>query len=177
MSLPVITTPAAPNSLWTEDEIAIVKALYGTMRVSDVAEHLPGRSRRAINRMGRQVGATRKNRRNQAQQWLTPERLERLRDISAACEGVKRRIAAELSISRAALYNWEQEHPEIKEAIESGKSPKIPPIPQWGAVTARKLQPRKPHKCDRCVWARPVVASGSKVMCLWPTCVKEEGEH
>lgn len=65
--------------------------------------------------------------------------------------------------------------PAVAVAIES--KPEPAPIPKPKAES-KMVKPKAPkRKCAGCEWARSLVRSGSQVLCIWPTCVKEDGEQ
>ena len=69
---------------------------------------------------------------------------------------------------------------DVAKAAEEGKALVAERAKTKPAPKVRKPKPVKPkepqHKCVGCEWARPLVRSGSQVLCIWPTgCEREEG--
>lgn len=164
------------NREWTERELEILQEHYKDTPANEIAEMLPGRTVPAINNRAQKLGLVKLA---PIDQWLVPKKLEKLKQMFAETGSVTK-VARKIGINKNTLGGWMARYIDISQAVEAGRAqyretykPKAKPKPK--AVVVKPQAKELRGKCATCEWARPLVSSGSRVMCIWPECVKEEG--
>lgn len=182
MAIPIITTPASPHSMWTDDEIAVLRHYCGRVTYEKLSSLLPGRSAQGIGHKARQLGLVDTSRSAPAARYkdfLTPKGLRKLREMAARAK-TKQELAEMIGTTRDTLRGWERKFDVIARAIERGQAQakgEPDPIKQRGESLRKKSKAKRNEKCARCAWGTSLLKGRTRVLCSrWP-CVKEETQQ
>ena len=181
MAIPIITIPAPSRSMWTDDEIAVLRHYCGRMTYKELAKLLPGRTDKGVRQKARMLGLVDTSRSAPAARYkdfLTPKGLRQLREMAARAK-TKQELAEMMGTTRDTLRAWERQFGVIARAIERGHAQakgEPDPIKQRGESLRKKSRAALNEKCARCAWATPLVRNGTQILCSRQACVKEVGD-
>lgn len=162
------------NREWTKQELEVLHENYNDTSAKDLAALLPGRTVPAITNKLQKLGL-RKLR--PIDYWSKPDNLERLKHMFADI-GVVTEVARKIGVGESTLGGWMAWYIDISQAVEAGRAQyretHKPKTHKPKAVVVKPKAADPESKCATCEWARALVSSGNVVMCIWPTCIKEE---